>query len=412
MDDTFIIPKLRKDISIEIYTENNEELAFLNDPLGYAPHPIALPSSFLKVLDLIDGDMNLQELLKSIKAHLKLSIEPEILVEILKELNDRCFLESPNYFFIKFQSDYYKSIPVRPPVCAGSSYPYDQTELEMKLGKILSSVKENSVEPGAKFIIAPHIDFSIGRISHEAYAAAYQSIRDSDAELFIIFGTSHHNSSDIFMLSEKDFRTPLGITKTDRDIIEDLKAAMPGQITVDESSHRYEHSIELQLVLIQYLFKDRDFKILPILTGSFHNFLLKKKQPNTNEKFFDFMTNLLKSIKERGKKTLFIASADFAHIGRKFQDNFDAEPVLSQLKLEDENLINHLISGNSESFFESIAEANDKRKICGLPPIYSLLESQRTDNGQMPFKGKLLKYNQWNEIETRSAVSFASIAFY
>jgi len=103
---------------------------------------------------------------------------------------------------------------------------------------------------------------------------------------------------------------------------------------------------------------------------------------------------------------------DFAHVGKKFQDNFEAELILDQINNEDQELINELEKCSAEGFFDSIANVNDKRRICGLSPIYSLLQSQMNDNGKTQYQGKLLKYNQWNEVETASAVSFASIAYY
>jgi len=408
----FIVPKLRDDIDIEFFYENNEEIALLIDRKGYTPQPLAIQSSFLKVLALIDGNHTFNELLKSIKAHLKIDIDPNLFNEILKELNDRCLLNSPNFYFNKYQQDYYLSLPFRPPACVGLSYSCEVEQLEFELEKILKTVNSKEIESGAKFIITPHIDFTIGKISHETYAAAYHSIKNSDADIFVIFGTSHYGSSDLFMLSEKDFQTPLGIAKTDKAIMEYMKENLSDKFTIDEFAHRNEHSIELQVVMLQYMFKDRDFTILPILTGSLHNYLQKKFQPKKDNDFFDFLFGLNHAIVKQNKKPLYIASADMAHIGRKFQDNFDAEPILEQLKNEDEILINHLLIGDSESFFKTIADDNDKRRICGLAPIYSLLESQKIINGSENFNGKLLKYNQWNELETRSAVSFASIAYY
>ncbi|MFH1051381.1 MAG: AmmeMemoRadiSam system protein B [bacterium] len=412
MDTNFIVPKLREDIDIEFLKENDGDYAILIDRYGYAPQPLAIQSAFLKVLDLIDGNLNFNELLKSIKAHLKIDMKSQLLIEILKELNDRCFLESPNFYFSKYQLDYYKSIPIRPAVCEGLSYSPDTTELELELENILSAVNKKEVRQNANFIIVPHIDFSIGKISHEVYAPAYHSIRNTDADLFVIFGTSHYGNSDLFMLSEKDFQTPLGIAKTDKEILQDLKDSLRENITIDEIAHRFEHSIELQVVLLQYLFKDKDFTILPVLTGPMETFLYKKLQPNKDNGFFNFISSLNESILKRNKKPMFIASGDMAHIGRKFQDNFDAEPALTQLKIEDGELINHIINCDSEALFNKIAENNDKRKICGLAPIYALLESQKNENEKNRHKGKLLNYNQWNEVETRSAVSFASIAFY
>jgi MEMO1 family protein len=412
MEDRFIVPELREEIIAESFYENGQEYVLLIDPKGYVEAPLALPVEIYKILGLIKPNMEFSDLLKSIKAHLRLDIEADVIIEILKGLNDQYLFESPNFYFVKYQKDHYNSQPVRPAVCAGNSYPFDATELEMELEKILSSVESRTVESGARFVIAPHIDFNIGRLSHEAYASAYHAIRGSNAELFVIFGTAHQKSSDMFMLSEKDFRTPLGDARTDNEIINIMKSEIPENLTIDEFAHRYEHSIELQVVLLQYLFKDRNFTILPVLTGSYYSEIMSKRQPNTSDRFYNFINALNKSIIKSGKRALFIASADLAHIGRKFQDNFDAESVLPQLRTEDMQLIDHIVRCNPESFFSSIAEVNDKRKICGLSPIYSLLESQRDENGHIPFNGKLLKYNQWNEVETRSGVTFASIAFY
>jgi hypothetical protein len=408
----FVLPKLRDDININFFAEGEEQLVLLSDPYGYAKQSVAFPLMFYKILELIDGEKTIDELIKIIKFQFNISLNPEIIIDILKSLNDQLYLDTPNYYFNKYQVEHYNSLPNRPPVCAGTSYPSVGLDLELKISQILSSVNQKEVKPGAKFIIVPHIDFNIGKISHEVYAPAYHAIRDCDSELFVIFGTAHHISSDIFMISQKNFSTPLGTVESDKNVINDLKKELGDNLTIDESAHRYEHSIELQIVILQYLFKNRNFKILPILVGSFNEFLLRKTQPNKNNRFYNFLYALNQSIQQREIKATFIASADLAHIGRKFDDNFDAEQVLEQLKIEDGDLIRHLERTNSEAFFDSVAHVNDKRKICGLSPIYALLESQRIIYGENAFKGQFLKYNQWNEIETRSAVSFASLAYY
>ena len=412
MHTNFIIPKLREDLTIDVVKENNQDLLLLVDPNGFAQQPVALPQSFLGILQLIDGNISLNEIIKKIKDNLDYDIDPIVLVDIISKLDKMNYLDSITFHINKFEIEYYKSLSVRPPVCSGNSYPSEPFELEVELDNILSSVNKDNIKPGAKNIIVPHIDFKIGKISHEVYASAYHTIRDSLADLFVIFGTAHYKNSDLFMLSEKDFKTPLGVVQTDKNIINYLKEQLGNQITIDELAHRYEHSIELQLVLLQHIFKHRDFTILPILTGSFDGYVSQQQQPNTSDRFYHFITQLNKAIKHSGRKAVFIASGDLAHIGRKFEDNFDAEPILSDLENEDRELINLLTAFDSEGFFSKISEVNNKRKICGLSPIYSLIESMKIDNNLSDMKAEFFKYHQWNEIETRSAVSFASIAYY
>jgi hypothetical protein len=61
---------------------------------------------------------------------------------------------------------------------------------------------------------------------------------------------------------------------------------------------------------------------------------------------------------------------------------------------------------DGEGFFSSISREKDRRRICGLPSIYSMLRV--LDAGE----GRLLKYGQAFTPETHSVVSFASLAFY
>ena len=61
---------------------------------------------------------------------------------------------------------------------------------------------------------------------------------------------------------------------------------------------------------------------------------------------------------------------------------------------------------DGEGFFESISRERDRRKICGLPPIYSMLKILEAK------EGKLLKYDQAFTPETQSVVTFASLAYY
>jgi predicted class III extradiol MEMO1 family dioxygenase len=78
---------------------------------------------------------------------------------------------------------------------------------------------------------------------------------------------------------------------------------------------------------------------------------------------------------------------------------------IGKLKIEDQSLIDSLEVAEADNFFKKIADIGDSRKICGLSPIYSLLKLCQ------PKSGKLLQYKQWNEVETKSAVTIASMSF-
>jgi hypothetical protein len=63
-------------------------------------------------------------------------------------------------------------------------------------------------------------------------------------------------------------------------------------------------------------------------------------------------------------------------------------------------------AADAAGYFQVIAGERDRRRICGLPPTFTLLEAVR------PGHGKLLHYDQNVHYLGHESVSFASVAFY
>jgi hypothetical protein len=61
---------------------------------------------------------------------------------------------------------------------------------------------------------------------------------------------------------------------------------------------------------------------------------------------------------------------------------------------------------NPEGFYRYIQKEGDRRRICGFPSIYALLNLIEAK------EGKLLKYSRWQDSSLESFVTFASMAFY
>src|SRR5207248_9392161 len=79
-------------------------------------------------------------------------------------------------------------------------------------------------------------------------------------------------SCERFTLTRKDFKTPLGIARTDQDFIDRLVRHHGDGLFDDEIAHLPEHSIELEVVFLQYLFADRpSVRIVPLVVGSFQD---------------------------------------------------------------------------------------------------------------------------------------------
>ena len=78
---------------------------------------------------------------------------------------------------------------------------------------------------------------------------------------------------------------------------------------------------------------------------------------------------------------------------------------LQEAKNHDTRLIESLCRADIESYWAEVKKVNNRYNVCGFSTLAVLLEL-------IPdAEGELLGYDFWQEEATRSAVSFAAIAF-
>jgi AmmeMemoRadiSam system protein B len=211
-----------------------------------------------------------------------------------------------------------------------------------------------------------------------------------------------------FCLSRKDFVTPLGTLNVDKELVDAIQSRCPDDLFEDEGVHRSEHSIEFQCVFLRYLYPEpSSVKIVPILCGSFHEAIERGISPMELKPIRQFIDALKEAVSSLGIEVCYIASADLAHMGVQFGDRDGvSEYGLRVIAQEDQEMLEYAEKMDGEGFFSSISRERDRRKICGLPAIYSMLNTLEAK------EGKLLKYDQAFTPETGSVVTFASLAFY
>lgn len=417
-----LVPILRYDLNFKPYEENGEMFIILSDPFGYATEQVIINSYFYNLFIQFAVEITAEEvkkILDKVSLDLAKDSKKEIIpfdvfkeyMNVINQLNDLYFLISDKYFKRKEEIDTaYNNLETRPPVTAGSSYPAIQNDASNFFRKIFSSTDSTNFEGNSKAIIVPHLDFNAyGDIEknevHQAYSSAYHSIKNTDADVYIVLGTSHIISTDYFMLTEKNYETVLGVAQNDDELISELKSKLKDSLTVDELAHKMEHSIEYQIILLQHYFNNPNIKVLPILCGSTAEEIASGNNPILTAKFSKFISALKGSIEKLGRKPVFIASVDFAHIGKKFGDSFDAKDKAEESTNADMLLIQDIEKGKSEDFFKQISDIKDKWRVCGISSISALLNII-----DIP-KGRLLKYGVWYEEPTQSSVSYASISF-
>ena len=187
-----------------------------------------------------------------------------------------------------------------------------------------------------------------------------------------------------------------------------IQSRYPEDLFKDEGIQRSEHSIEFQSVFLRYLYPEpAPLKIVPILSGSFHEAIEKRISPMELKPIGQFIEALKNAVSSLGREVCYIASADLAHVGLQFGDREGMnEYGLRMLSQEDHEMLEHVEKMDGEGFFSLIAAERDRRRICGFPAIYSMLKLLEAR------EGKLLKYGQAFTPQTQSVVSFASLAFY
>jgi AmmeMemoRadiSam system protein B len=191
----------------------------------------------------------------------------------------------------------------------------------------------------------------------------------------------------------------------DREFSESLGRRYGDDLLASELAHRAEHSIEFQTVLLRYLFQGRrEFAVVPILASFLHESVVSGKDPEADPRVPRFFDALRGAIAASKRRVCLIAGADLAHMGPRFGDARPMqEPELARLEREDRAMLEPVAAADARAFYESVARDGDRRRICGLSPIYALLRCLPAGGG------RLLRYAQWPD--PQGTVTFASLAF-
>jgi hypothetical protein len=194
----------------------------------------------------------------------------------------------------------------------------------------------------------------------------------------------------------------------DQELVEAIQSRCPYDLFRDEGAHRNEHSVEFQCLFLRHLHPEpASIRIVPVLCGSFHEAIGQSVSPLEVNPFRQFVDALSESVSARGEKIFYLASADLAHMGLQFGDRKGVEEAdLRVLEEVDREMLGYVEKMDGEGFYVSILRERDRRKICGLPAIYTLLKVMEAK------EGKLLNYGKAYTPETLSVVSFASLGFY
>lgn len=411
-------PRLR---AVEIFPVQQEgkTLVYLKDPQNFA-QPLGISPSGCFIVSHFDGKHSLVDIQEAYSNQFGTLLLTHELTAFIDLLDNHHYLHSDRFVLHRNRMvAEFKAKPTRAAAHAGSIYHDDPDELRGQLeGYFLSPHGPGRPSivagiPAPRAIVAPHIDFHRGG---PAYAWAYKGLSESEgADLYILLGTSHCGGENPFILTFKDFNTPLGTVETDKAFARRLQRSCREDLLADEFLHRGEHSLEFQVLFLKYIAQrraelrgesEKPFKIVPILVSSFHSMVLGRTFPERHAPVATFIHALQDLVAQEKRQVCFVAGVDLAHVGQQFGDRQPITPdFLKWVESEDHLLIDRLAALDAPGFFDEIAKDQDKRRICGFSPLYSLI--QLLDGNH----GRTLKYDQAFTPETASAVTFVSMVF-
>jgi AmmeMemoRadiSam system protein B len=279
---------------------------------------------------------------------------------------------------------------IRHPSVAGSWYAGTPNRLREQIEELFThrlgpGSLPKTVKEGPRNIVGLVVPHAGYMASGPVAAHAYHSLaEDGKPDVIVIFGPNHTgHGSALAVMNEGAWRTPLGDVEIDSETADQiLKASRI--VDVDSMAHAYEHSIELQLPFLQYLYGS-DFKFVPICFGI--QDLVSSREVG-------------KAVAEalKGKNALVIASSDMTHDEpQEIAERKDGLAIEAALKMDEK-----LYYSTVESYAIT---------TCGYGPVIAAITAAKELGAK---KARLLCYKTSGDIfgdYSSRIVGYASIAF-
>lgn len=407
MADSPTLPRLRP---VEVFPaeQDGRQVLVVHDPSGLALGPIAVSPAALLILTMLDGEHTVRDVEAAFGEHFGQPLPAEQLESMIDQLDAAHYLDSERFqAFLHEQAEEYRSAPTRMSAEAGS-LGADSDGLEATLRRLLAENQRiRPARAGSRIagLVAPHLDFGRGQ---RCYADVYGLLAESaPPKRVVILGTNHFGQSASVVATTKDFETPLGIVRTDRTFLEELQTRCRCDLTRHELDHKREHSVELQVVLLQHVLGTGSFEIVPVLcpdpcgpTGT----LPCDGRGVDLRVFADQLGEMVRSASE---ETLVVAGADLSHVGTRFGDPRDLdEPFLEEVRRMDGEKLDALLSGDAALFVGTVASRGNSTRICSAGCLYTMVRA-------LPWaKPELLRYHQAVDADGGTGVTCASMVFW
>lgn len=264
---------------------------------------------------------------------------------------------------------------IRQPAVADRFYPGDRTALARALDRLLPSPRP-SRRKQAIAAVSPHA----GYVYSGSVAAETLSGVDIPPAV-IILGLNHHGQGQPIALSLADWAMPGGKVPSNQGLAE-LLLEPPSPIVHDETAHRFEHSVEVQIPFLQAL--QPTLSIVPLVLSHI-----------SYSRCEEVAYALVAAIKRFSQPVLMLASSDMTHYESRESATAKDSQVLSKI----EEL-------NPRGMYDLVH--NRRISMCGVIPVtVALLAAMQLG----ATNAEIVRYTDSGEVsgDTQQVVGYAGV---
>jgi AmmeMemoRadiSam system protein B len=287
-------------------------------------------------------------------------------------------------------------LPIRWPTVAGQFYPGNRMGCTRMIEQCLPVEPSSDLPDGLVAGLVPHAGWTFsGAVAAKVFAAIHAQ---GSPETFVLLSAVHRwGGPRSAVYARGRWSTPLGEVEVDEEMAEAVLEAGPGLLIDSPEAHAVEHSAEVQVPFIQYLFPEA--KILPVLV------------PPDGEAV-RVGEVIGRVVNEAQRPAAVVGTTDLTHYGATYYGFAPAgigDQALEWARANDERVINLILAMRAE---EIVAEAATHRNACGGGAIAGTVAAARTMGAE---EGCLLEYTTSYHIMPRGLatdfVGYAAILF-
>ena len=270
-------------------------------------------------------------------------------------------------------------IIARKPAVAGQFYPATANSIQKQIDAFLPESVHKKDVIGC---MLPHAGYM-----YSGMVAAQTVARVVVKDTVILLGPNHTGLGAAFsLMATGAWQTPYGNVDIDEDLALAILAGS-GYLEKDDLAHVREHSLEVELPILQYFKKD--FRIVPIALGS-----------DDFTALTDVGRAVAKAIKDRKQaaSTLLVASSDMTHY----------ESATAARK-KDDLAIKAVLNLDARALWETVRSKNIS--MCGYMPVIAMITAAKELGAT---KAELVKYATSGDVtgDNSSVVGYAGIIIY